>query len=133
MSSIFPHTFVPPQFLRNHLDNGITPEHNDPISRSPEPDSPESETTEHDLHYLEPYTYSFLLLPESSEAKKMPPNNGYTSKVRVLDRYEVVGFISSGTYGRVYKAVGHNGMVGDFAIKKFVHGSIRLIWTLDLD
>ncbi|KAM0805682.1 meiotic mRNA stability protein kinase SSN3 [Usnea florida] len=56
---------------------------------------------------------------ESSEARKMPPNNGYTSKVRVLDRYEVVGFISSGTYGRVYKAVGHNGMVGDFAIKKF--------------
>ena len=49
----------------------------------------------------------------------MPPTNGYTSKVRVLDRYKVVGFISSGTYGRVYKAVGHNGMVGEFAIKKF--------------
>ena len=130
MSSIIPHTFVPPQFLRNHLDNGITPEHDYPISRSPEPDSPESETTEPtclDLHYLEPYTYNFLLPTESSEARKMPPNNGYTSKVRVLDRYDVVGFISSGTYGRVYKAVGHNGMVGDFAIKKFVQGSIRLI------
>ena len=130
MSSIVPHTLVPPQFLRNYLDNGITPEHDDPISNSPEPDSPGSETTEptyFDLHYLAPYTYNFLLLTESSEARKMPPNNGYTSKVRVLDRYEVVGFISSGTYGRVYKAVGHNGMVGDFAIKKFVHGSIRLI------
>ena len=48
-------------------------------------------------------------------------NNGYTSKVRVLDRYEVVGFISSGTYGRVYKAVGVKGQSGEFAIKKYVH------------
>lgn len=70
------------------------------------------------------------------------PSNGYTSKVRVLDRYKVVGFIryvrvsaedapnndawvliaraecSSGTYGRVYKAVGWNGQSGEFAIKK---------------
>lgn len=45
--------------------------------------------------------------------------NGYTSKVRVLDKYKVVGFISSGTYGRVYKAVGSNGQSGDFAIKKY--------------
>lgn len=114
---------VPPEFLRNHLENGITPEHDDPMSNSPEPDSPESDTTEPgDLipYYLEPYSYDFLLPIESSEARKMPPNNGYTSKVRVLDRYKVVGFISSGTYGRVYKAVGHNEMAGEFAIKKFV-------------
>ena len=126
---MFPRTIVPPQFLRNNLDNGITPEHDDPFSGSPEPDSPEPDTTESthlDLHYLEPYTYNFSLLTESSEARKMPPTNGYTSKVRVLDRYDVVGFISSGTYGRVYKAVGHNGMVGDFAIKKFVHVSMHL-------
>ena len=127
---------MPPQSLRNHLDNGITPEHDDPISNSPELGLPESETTEPtylDLHYLKPQTYNFLLLTESSEARKMPPTNGYTSKVRVLDRYEVVGFISSGTYGRVYKAVGHNGMVGDFAIKKFVQGSIHLTLTVDLE
>ena len=136
MSSFFPHTFVPPQFLRNHLDNGITPEHDDPIPNSPELDLSESETTEPtylDLHYLKPQTYNFSLLTESSEARKMPPTNGYTSKVRVLDRYDVVGFISSGTYGRVYKAVGHNGMVGDFAIKKFVQGSIHLTLTVDLE
>jgi len=54
---------------------------------------------------------------ESAEACK-PPTNGYTSKVRVLDRYKIVGFISSGTYGRVYKAVGHDGQSGEFAIKK---------------
>lgn len=61
----------------------------------------------------------------------MPPTNGYTSKVRVLDRYEVVGFISSGTYGRVYKAVGHNGMVGEFAIKKFAQVLLRLTLIVD--
>ena len=44
--------------------------------------------------------------------------NGYASKISVLDRYEVVGFISSGTYGRVYKAVGVKGQAGEFAIKK---------------
>ncbi|KAI9874790.1 MAG: cyclin-dependent protein kinase, partial [Pleopsidium flavum] len=55
---------------------------------------------------------------EPSDPKKMFPG-GYTSKVRVQDRYKVVGFISSGTYGRVYKAQGRNGQVGEFAIKKF--------------
>lgn len=44
---------------------------------------------------------------------------GYTSKVRVHEKYKVVGFISSGTYGRVYKAVGRDGRAGDFAIKKY--------------
>lgn len=44
---------------------------------------------------------------------------GYQSKVRVIDRYKVIGFISSGTYGRVYKAVGRHGQTGEFAIKKF--------------
>lgn len=47
---------------------------------------------------------------------------GYQSKVRVVDRYKVIGFISSGTYGRVYKAVGRlpsNSQAGEFAIKKF--------------
>ena len=27
---------------------------------------------------------------------------------RVLDKYEIIGFISSGTYGRVYKARSRN-------------------------
>ncbi|KAI9823720.1 MAG: cyclin-dependent protein kinase [Thelocarpon impressellum] len=55
---------------------------------------------------------------EPSDPKKMT-SNGYTSKVRVHERYKVIGFISSGTYGRVYKAVGRNGQAGEFAIKKF--------------
>ncbi|EFW99669.1 cyclin-dependent protein [Grosmannia clavigera kw1407] len=44
---------------------------------------------------------------------------GYQSRVRVTDKYRVIGFISSGTYGRVYKAVGRQGQQGEFAIKKF--------------
>ncbi|CAG7943052.1 unnamed protein product [Penicillium salamii] len=55
----------------------------------------------------------------SREAIDSRRPGGYTSKVRVRDRYHIVGFISSGTYGRVYKAVGKNGKKGEFAIKKF--------------
>ena len=54
---------------------------------------------------------------ESSSAQKAP-SGIYRSKVHVLGRYKVVGFISSGTYGRVYKAIGQNGNTGEFAIKK---------------
>jgi cyclin-dependent kinase 8/11 len=39
--------------------------------------------------------------------RKMAPTS-YTSKVKVRENYQIVGFISSGTYGRVYKAVGRN-------------------------
>lgn len=45
---------------------------------------------------------------------------GYNSKKRISERYKIVGFISSGTYGRVYKAEGKNGRIGEFAIKKYV-------------
>jgi cyclin-dependent kinase 8/11 len=38
----------------------------------------------------------------------------------VRDKYHITGFISSGTYGRVYKAVGKVGQKGEFAIKKLV-------------
>jgi cyclin-dependent kinase 8/11 len=44
----------------------------------------------------------------------------------VIDRYKVIGFISSGTYGRVYKAVGRHGQSGEFAIKKFKPGIFQL-------
>lgn len=40
-------------------------------------------------------------------------------KKRIYDRYKIIGFISSGTYGRVYKAQSKTGMVGEFAIKKY--------------
>ncbi|KAK2741120.1 cyclin-dependent protein kinase [Myotisia sp. PD_48] len=51
--------------------------------------------------------------------QKRSPGSGYTSKVRIREKYHIVGFISSGTYGRVYKAVSKTGQKGDFAIKKF--------------
>jgi hypothetical protein len=62
---------------------------------------------------------SLIFLTESSDRS---PSIGYQSKVRVVDRYKVIGFISSGTYGRVYKAVGRNSQAGEFAIKKFKPG-----------
>ena len=56
---------------------------------------------------------------ENSENKVKPLPSGYPGKAHDLDRYKVVGFISSGTYGRVYKAIGVNGQSGEFAIKKY--------------
>jgi serine/threonine-protein kinase RIO1 len=54
----------------------------------------------------------------ASDREKMPQ---YKSKVRVLERYQIIGFISSGTYGRVYKARSRTpGNKKEFAIKKFV-------------
>ncbi|QSS58878.1 meiotic mRNA stability protein kinase UME5 [Histoplasma capsulatum] len=47
------------------------------------------------------------------------PGIGYTSKVHIREKYHIVGFISSGTYGRVYKAIGRNSQKREFAIKKF--------------
>ena len=40
-------------------------------------------------------------------------------KSKIESKYQVTGFISSGIYGRVYRVRGINGMVGDFAIKKY--------------
>lgn len=41
-------------------------------------------------------------------------------RVKVLDKYEIIGFISSGTYGRVYKARSRDSNdPREFAIKKF--------------
>ena len=47
------------------------------------------------------------------------PMQPYQSKVRWEDKYAIVGFISSGTYGRVYKAMNKDGLPGIYAIKKF--------------
>lgn len=45
---------------------------------------------------------------------------GYTAKVHIRDKYRIVGFISSGTYGRVYKALSATGRKGEYAIKKYI-------------
>lgn len=47
---------------------------------------------------------------------KMPP----TGHGKIESKYQFTGFISSGTYGRVYRAKALYGMIGDFAIKKYV-------------
>lgn len=69
--------------------------------------------------------YTDLILDPADRG--IGPNVGYQSKVRVIDRYKVIGFISSGTYGRVYKAVGRHGQTGQFAIKKFKPGRSPVI------
>lgn len=51
------------------------------------------------------------------------PSNAKVSDMSLLDhkikqKYQTTGFISSGTYGRVYRAKGINGTIGDFAIKR---------------
>ena len=64
--------------------------------------------------------------------KKQQPGNTYHGKVKIGNKYNIIGFISSGTYGRVYKAMEKNPK-GDllsptsttnskelYAIKKFV-------------
>jgi cyclin-dependent kinase 8/11 len=51
--------------------------------------------------------------------------SGGVIKRRIYERYKIIGFISSGTYGRVYKASGRNGEIAEFAIKKYV-GSFAL-------
>jgi hypothetical protein len=62
---------------------------------------------------------------------------GYTSQRRINDNYDVVGFISSGTYGRVYKARNKSGRgahpvlsrnsgnpIEAFAIKKYAKSRV---------
>ncbi|KAI1140033.1 Pkinase-domain-containing protein [Hypoxylon sp. FL0543] len=70
------------------------------------------------------HTLTPAFQPRVSPFRNHHPNDrggnvGYQSKVRVVDKYKVIGFISSGTYGRVYKAIGRHGQPGEFAIKKF--------------
>lgn len=62
---------------------------------------------------------NIYFVSDQSDSKRTP-GWGYTSKVRVRERYQIVGFISSGTYGRVYKAIGRSGQHGEFAIKKWL-------------
>lgn len=50
----------------------------------------------------------------------------YTRK-RIYERYKIIGFISSGTYGRVYKARSNKGEVGEFAIKKSVFSRLVML------
>ena len=69
---------------------------------------------------------------EPSDPKKMP-SHGYTSKVRVRDKYKVIGYISSGTYGRVYKAVGLNGQSGEFAIKKYMFTDLLILLDMSIN
>ncbi|ETN38261.1 uncharacterized protein HMPREF1541_06292 [Cyphellophora europaea CBS 101466] len=47
---------------------------------------------------------SALFEDSNKSQDKKPSGNTYVAKVRIGHKYDIVGFISSGTYGRVYKA-----------------------------
>ncbi|TID27618.1 Nitrilotriacetate monooxygenase component A [Venturia nashicola] len=51
--------------------------------------------------------------PADSSKMSMIGQPMYTRK-RIGERYKIIGFISSGTYGRVYKARSNKGEVGEF-------------------
>lgn len=56
--------------------------------------------------------------PGKGVKRKMPPQP-YQSKVKIQQKYHIIGFISSGTYGRVFKARSRDPEnKGEFAIKK---------------
>lgn len=61
-----------------------------------------------------------MSVPSAAAPELRRPTHKYRTKTRIRDKYEIVGFISSGTYGRVYKALGKLGQKGEFAIKKYV-------------
>ena len=53
------------------------------------------------------------------------PQAPYQSKVKLHNKYHIIGFISSGTYGRVYKARSKDPEnKGEFAIKKYLRHSL---------
>lgn len=79
-------------------------------------DYPVASTTDADEHFA---LIKFSPEADQGDANKNPIS-GYTSKVHVQEKYRIVGFISSGTYGRVYKAVGRDERKREYAIKKFV-------------
>ncbi|KAI9730821.1 MAG: cyclin-dependent protein kinase [Cirrosporium novae-zelandiae] len=72
-------------------------------------------------HYLHgrPNAYRYFPFPEPTDSRRVHTTGGYVPKFRLQDKYSIMGFISSGTYGRVYKVCGKNGQPGEFAIKKF--------------
>lgn len=56
-------------------------------------------------HY---FPYSTSTTPSSNTRLPDDRSARYEPKTRVTERYRIVGFISSGTYGRVYKATAKN-------------------------
>jgi hypothetical protein len=88
------------------------------------------------LKYRNDETYASTDLSRGYDKRQV--GNTYTAKVRINQKYNIIGFISSGTYGRVYKAVEKNPK-GDtsspvatspskelYAIKKYVLIRLRL-------
>ncbi|RMZ75519.1 hypothetical protein DV738_g5412, partial [Chaetothyriales sp. CBS 135597] len=81
-------------------------------------------------------SFSSLVPTGENNGDKRLPGNVYRAKTSVSAKYEIIGFISSGTYGRVYKAREKPGPNSDlkalYAIKRFKperEGDAQLQWT----
>jgi hypothetical protein len=64
-----------------------------------------------------PRPHSNVSFLDPADSRKMV-SPSYDSKKKIMQLYDVVGFISSGTYGRVYKAKSKS-RGGVYAIKKY--------------
>lgn len=62
-------------------------------------------------HYQYPSSTSSLSTAYRYGPDHHERSHSYQPRARVTDRYRIVGFISSGTYGRVYKAVARSSVV----------------------
>lgn len=80
--------------------------------------------------YSRPVIQDRVYTHQRSSIEGLGRSAGYQPKARVTERYRIVGFISSGTYGRVYKAVSRTSIAAggkgppspaghEVAIKKF--------------
>jgi hypothetical protein len=72
---------------------------------------------------------TFFSSDPSDSAKMAGLGGSGHLKKRIYDRYKIIGFISSGTYGRVYKAQGRNAQIAEFAIKKYASAEVMSILT----
>ncbi|KAI1960204.1 cyclin-dependent protein kinase [Ophidiomyces ophidiicola] len=90
-----------------------------PLSDRPSMSSLATSNAARRKHLTLPLKRSAQQLCDDQGEAKSESQFSYRPRVHIRDKYQIIGFISSGTYGRVYKARSKTGLGGEFAIKKF--------------